>query len=99
MLSTNAAVLIRTIIPLIMETPDQTQAQIASQPGPDQVHPPDPSRFVTFDEAEDGSGFYLPDGNEHFFAFDRYGGWFDEYDNYYDADGQPCEPPEDVDLR
>jgi len=33
----------------------------------------------------DGSGFKLPDGKE--FKFDRFGGWYDEYGNYYNADG------------
>ncbi len=57
--------------------------------------PPQPDRFKEYDEAEDGSGFFLPDGT--FFEFDKFGGWFDEFGNYYNKDGVPSMPPQ-VDI-
>lgn len=63
---------------------------------PDPAHPPDPTRFEVYDEVDDGSGFYLPNGGEFFYQFDKFGGWFDEFGNYYDCNGQPAEAPDDV---
>jgi hypothetical protein len=34
---------------------------------------PNPERFHTYEEAKDGSGFYLPTGE--FFKFDENRGW------------------------
>lgn len=51
-----------------------------------------PERFKEYTEAEDGSGFFLDDGK--FFKFDKFGGWFDEFNNYYDANGNPAPAPE-----
>lgn len=82
-----------------MEKKEDISTESGAPVGQDPSHPPDGSRFVTFDEAEDGSGFYLPDGGDYFYAFDKYGGWFDEYGNYYDGDGQPAEVPEEVAFR
>jgi len=31
--------------------------------------------------------------------FDHHGGWYDEFDNYYTADGDAEDPPEDEDLE
>jgi hypothetical protein len=55
---------------------------------------PQPERFNRFVKLRDGSGFTIP-GSSHVFKFDRYGGWFDEYANYYDQDGNPEDPPSD----
>jgi len=54
---------------------------------------PDPARFEKFELTKDESGFTLP-GSNHIFYFDIYGGWFDEFDNYYDKYGMPRDPPE-----
>lgn len=54
---------------------------------------PNPARFNKYDVLPDESGFRIP-GSDHIFEFDTHGGWFDEYDNYYNADGQPATPPE-----
>lgn len=79
-----------------------TEAGQSTEPGirmtPDPAHPPNPARFVTYDEIEDGSGFYLPDGGEYLYQFDKYGGWFDEFGNYYDGNGQPADAPDEVVL-
>ena len=53
---------------------------------------PQQDRFKEYTEAEDGSGFYLDD-NPHFFAFDEFGGWFEEYGNYYNSEGKSAPPP------
>ena len=53
---------------------------------------PNPDRFKEYDEAADGSGFFLDDG-KIFFPFDEYGGWYDEFDNYYNASGVPSPHP------
>lgn len=55
--------------------------------------PPQPERFQKYYEVKDGSGFMIDDC-DHFFKFDKYGGWFDEYKNYYNADGEPDNEPE-----
>ena len=46
--------------------------------------PHDPKRLEHYEEFEDGKGFRLLDGTV--FEYDKYGGWYDEYDNYYDKD-------------
>ena len=56
--------------------------------------PHEPERFKEYDEAADGSGFFLPDGT--FFQFDKFGGWYDEFGNYYDKDGAPSNIPKVV---
>lgn len=44
-----------------------------------------------YTELEDGSGFKIP-GNDHVFLFTKQGGWYDEDNNYYNANGDPSEP-------
>jgi hypothetical protein len=55
-----------------------------------------PSRFEVFTESKDGKTFTIKD-TDHIFKFDRFGGWFDEYGNYYNADGSASDPPSDDD--
>lgn len=38
-------------------------------------------------------GFTLKD-TKHIFYYDKYGGWKDEYGNYYNADGKADEEPD-----
>lgn len=45
---------------------------------------------MDYEELEDGSGFRLPDGKE--FKYNKYGGWFDEWGNYYNKNGKNCNP-------
>jgi len=54
---------------------------------------PNPERFKDFDVIDDETGFTVK-GSDHIFYFDRHGGWFDEYKNYYNADGVPKTPPD-----
>jgi hypothetical protein len=54
---------------------------------------PKPERFTEFVLLQDQTGFNIKNCDFTFY-FDVNGGWFDEYHNYYDADGQPCTPPE-----
>lgn len=49
-----------------------------------------PKRFEEYIELEDGTGFTLK-GSEHVFLYDQYGGWKDEYGNYYNENGDPAE--------
>ena len=51
------------------------------------------SRFEEFKELEDNSGFKIPTGEV--FKFDKHFGWFDEYGDYFNADGEPSNPPKD----
>jgi len=44
----------------------------------------------------DETGFVLPDGST--FYFDKYGGWRDEYGNYYDANGKASPSPKEEDM-
>lgn len=44
-----------------------------------------------YEETQDGKGFYLPTGE--FFKFDQYRGWYDEQGHYYNANGEPSQPP------
>ncbi len=53
-----------------------------------------PKRFEEYVELEDGSGFTLK-GSEHVFLYDKYGGWKDEYGNYYNENGEPADPEEE----
>lgn len=54
---------------------------------------PNPDRFKDYKLNEDKSGFSLP-GCDYEFYFDEFGGWYDEFDNYY-LKGVPCEWPID----
>jgi len=45
-----------------------------------------PERFEVFKELPNGTGFTIA-GCTHVFLFDRYGGWQDEYGNYYNERG------------
>lgn len=58
------------------------------------AHPPNPKRFETYENLKDGSGFTIK-GCDFIFKYDRYGGWYDEFANYYDSNGQPDDPPSD----
>jgi len=53
---------------------------------------PNPQRFAVFNLIPDESGFTLPNYN-YVFYFDENGGWYDEFNNYYNSDGQPDTPP------
>lgn len=58
-----------------------------------------PQRFFHYSEQEDGKGFTIP-GTDYVFKFDRFGGWFDEYQNYYNQDGEPdSQPPSESDSE
>lgn len=46
-----------------------------------------------YTELADGSGFKIPN-SDHVFLFTKSGGWFDEDNNYYNAQGDPSEPHE-----
>jgi hypothetical protein len=59
----------------------------------DSKQPPQPDRFVEFKLLKDETGFTIP-GSNHIFYFDVYGGWFDEYKNYYNSNGEPRSPPD-----
>jgi hypothetical protein len=55
---------------------------------------PTESRFEEFKELDDGSGFKIPSGEV--FKFDKLGGWFDEYGDYFNCEGEPTkEVPKD----
>jgi len=56
-------------------------------------HPPEPSRFEEYILIEGGAGFTVK-GGTHVFYFDEYGGWFDEWGNYYNKDNVPTRPPD-----
>lgn len=58
--------------------------------------PPQPERFDVFTELPNGSGFTIR-GCKHVFKYDRHGGWYDEYRNYYDKNANPTDPPSDDD--
>ena len=51
------------------------------------------SRFEEFKQLDDDSGFKIPTGEV--FKFDQVFGWFDEYGDYFNADGDPCTPPKE----
>jgi len=66
---------------------------------------PNPQRFNDFKLLPDETGFKIPGCNFTFY-FDQNGGWyifhsqltktairFDEYQNYYNANGDPSTPP------
>jgi hypothetical protein len=47
-----------------------------------------PERFEVYNELPSGKGFTIK-GTDHVFIFNKYGGWYDEYHNYYNQDGEP----------
>ena len=54
---------------------------------------PDPTRFEYFTELSNGDGFRIDDGSV--FYYDRFGGWYDEFSNYYNHNGEyQSEPPQ-----
>jgi hypothetical protein len=55
-------------------------------------HQPHPERFEFYAETSDGLGFKIK-GSNYIYKFDQYGGWKDEYGNYYNGDGDPDEEP------
>lgn len=59
----------------------------------DEYKPHDPERFEKYYELKDKSGFRI-DHCDYIFKFDKYGGWRDEYHNYYNADGEPDQEPD-----
>jgi len=79
--------------------------QWRNNPNPQQISTgPNPQRFSAFQLLHDETGFTIPNCS-HVFYFDIHGGWyiffykltkifrFDEFENYYNADGEPCTPP------
>jgi hypothetical protein len=54
---------------------------------------PDGSRFEKFTLTKDETGFTIP-GVDRVYYFDVYGGWYDEFDNYYSKEGVPGAAPE-----
>jgi hypothetical protein len=54
---------------------------------------PDGSRFEKFTLTKDETGFTIP-GSDRVYYFDVYGGWYDEFDNYYSKEGVPTDAPE-----
>ncbi len=50
----------------------------------EEKHPPNPDRFLNYEEFEDKKGFKV-EGKSFF--YDDFGGWFDEFKNYYNKDG------------
>ena len=57
---------------------------------------PNAERFIEFEQSNDNSSFFLLDGK--FFEFDQHKGWFDEYGNYYNCNGEPTDPPADANV-
>lgn len=53
---------------------------------------PNPSRFEVYTEIKGGKGFKIK-GCDYVFKFDRFNGWFDEFGNYYNANGKSEDPP------
>jgi len=51
-----------------------------------------PERFAEYEEAKDGSGFFLSNGE--FYRYEKDGGFFDKFGNYYNAEGQPGPIPD-----
>lgn len=51
-----------------------------------------PERFEVFELLPDQRSFTIKDTN-YIFHLDKYGGWFDEYGNYYNQDAEPDDPP------
>jgi len=51
-----------------------------------------PEMFEEFELAKDGSGFFLSNGD--YYQFDKAGGFYDKFKNYYDADGQEAKTPD-----
>lgn len=51
-----------------------------------------------YKELPDGSGFTIADC-PHVFRLDRYGGWTDEFGNYYNEHGLPDDPPSSSDSH
>lgn len=49
---------------------------------------PEPDRFLTYTQLPNRRGFTLK-GCDFVFKYDQYGGWKDEYGNYYNCDGEP----------
>lgn len=47
--------------------------------------PTEAGRFDEFKELDDKSGFKIPSGEV--FKFDKFGGWFDEYGDYFNSEG------------
>ena len=46
---------------------------------------------------KDRSGFTIS-GTDFIFKFDKHGGWYDEYRNYYDSNGSPRDSPQEDNL-
>lgn len=49
-------------------------------------------RFQVFNYLPNQRAFTIK-GTNYVFHIDRYGGWFDEYGNYYNENAEPGEPP------
>eukprot|EP00331_Platyophrya_macrostoma_P003777 CAMPEP_0176431042 /NCGR_PEP_ID=MMETSP0127-20121128/14593_1 /TAXON_ID=938130 /ORGANISM="Platyophrya macrostoma, Strain WH" /LENGTH=457 /DNA_ID=CAMNT_0017813007 /DNA_START=32 /DNA_END=1405 /DNA_ORIENTATION=+ len=57
---------------------------------------PNPDRFKDFILFEDKAAFAI-NSSDQVYWFDKDGGWFDEYENYYNHLGEPTTPPADID--
>ena len=52
-------------------------------------------RFLEYTLYQDEKGFFINEnGQKITFDFDKDGGWFDEYGNYYNKDGTAADPPQ-----
>ncbi len=52
-----------------------------------------PERFADFEEYKDGKGFSIRErGRVIDFNYDSEKGWFDEFGNYYNKDGEAGHP-------
>jgi hypothetical protein len=60
-------------------------------------HHPNPKRFEVFTEIPNKKGFKIK-GSKYIYFFDKYGGWYDEYNNYYNPDGEADDHPSDEDV-
>ena len=57
---------------------------------------PDERRFENYDEFIDRTGFKIKEEGHYIsFYYDKFKGWFDEYGNYYNAEGQSSRPSKD----
>lgn len=50
----------------------------------------DPNRFKEYIELPDKSGFTL-EGQTHVYKYDEEGGWYDEFGDYYNCQGELVE--------
>ena len=54
---------------------------------------PNPNRFLEYEEFKNGKGFTIQEKGRYIdFYFDDEGGWFDEFGNYYNSNGESDKP-------